>query len=149
MPQAKNMEYRVRPRELRELLEEYNSVVASRKSKCLPTQREINHCIDLIPSATLPNKVAYKCTPEQNVELEREIEEFFTKGFIRKSVSPCALPIVLSPKKKGTWRLCMESRAINKIAIRHRFPMSRIQDLLDCLADASHYSKMDLKSDYH
>ena len=88
-------------------------------------------------------------TLEKNVEIARQIEDLFSKGLIRKSVSPCDVPTVLAPKKEGTWRLCTDSGEINKITIRYRFPMPRMEDLLDCLGGANYYSKVDLKSGYH
>ena len=89
----------VGPKEVRDLLEKYERIVAGRKIETLPPERDVSHCIDIIPRATLPNKVAYKMSPEQKKEIARQIEELLAKGFIRKSISPCAVPIVLAPKK--------------------------------------------------
>jgi hypothetical protein len=137
------------PEEVQELLDNFAEIVVDDLPNSLPPIRSINHHIDLIPGARLPNKEAYRLTPRYNEEVKNQVQELLDKGLVRESLSPCAVTTVLTPKKEGGWRMCTKSRAINKITIRYRFPLPRMDDLMDYLSGENSFSKIDLKSGYH
>ena len=92
----------------------------------------------LRPGATLSNLPHYRLNPAQSAELQKQVEDLLRRSLIHESQSPCAVPVLLAPKKDGTWRLCIDCRAINCI-----------NDLLDQLAGAAIFSKLDLRNGYH
>jgi hypothetical protein len=81
--------------------------------------RRISHPIDLIPGPSFPNKAAYKMTPKENEEIRNQVQDLLDKGPMRESLSPCAMTTILSPKKYGGWRMCIDSRSINKTLSIH------------------------------
>ena len=128
-------------------MEEYKDIFTSTTG--VPLQCQVKHSINLTLGVSLPNGPIYRRSVLENDEIKRQIQELLQKGHIRPSSSPCGSPIVLVQKKDGTWRLCIDYRALNKITVRSRYPIPRIDDLLDQLKGAKYFSNIDLKSGYH
>lgn len=135
--------------EIRQLILQFEDVFPTELPSDFPPIRDIQHCIDLVPSASIPNRPAYRMTPLEKEEIQKQVGESLAKGYLRPSTSPCSIPALLIPKKDGFWRMWLEIRAINKITMKYRLPISRLDDMLDCLSGAKLFSKIDLRSGYH
>jgi len=115
----------------------------------LPHSRDIDFSIDLIPRAGLVSTAPYRMAPTKLAKLKKLIEDLLEKKLIRPSASPWGAPVLLVKKKDGSSRLCVDYRQLNKLTIKNKYPLSRIDDLLDQLRRAGVFSKIDLRSGYH
>ncbi|XP_013613865.1 PREDICTED: uncharacterized protein LOC106320044 [Brassica oleracea var. oleracea] len=137
------------PSELLDVLQEFSDVFPDENPKGLPPVRGIEHQINCVPGASLPNRPAYRTNPVETKELQKQIGDLLEKGYIRESLSPCVVPVLLVPKKDGFWRMCVDCRVINNIMVKYRHPIPRLDDMLDELHGSRVFSKIDLKSGYH
>ncbi|KAI0495171.1 hypothetical protein KFK09_025321 [Dendrobium nobile] len=137
------------PESVKKLLENYADLGPTELPAELPPLRMIQHSIDLIPGSTIPNLPHYRMCPKEQKILQQLVDELLDKQLIQHSLSPCAVPALLVPKKDGSWRMCVDSRAVNKITVKFRFPMPRIEEMLERLAGAQIFTKLDLRSGYH
>jgi hypothetical protein len=130
------------------LLQEYEDVFHNKETvpSRLPPIIRIEHQIDFVPGASIPNRPAYRSNSEETKELQRQVEELMAKVHVRESMSSCAVPVLLVPKKDGTWRICVDCRAINNITVKYRHPIPRLDDMLDELHGSCIFTKIDLKS---
>jgi len=115
----------------------------------LPPEREVEFAIDLV-SGTSPISIApYRMSASELGELKKQLEELLEKQFIRPTISLWGAPVLLVKKKDGSMRLCVDYRQLNKVTIKNRYPLLRIDDLIDQLVGAEVFSKIDLRSGYH
>ncbi|GJU83920.1 putative reverse transcriptase domain-containing protein [Tanacetum coccineum] len=115
----------------------------------LPPVRQVEFQIDLIPGAALVARAPYRLNPSEMQELSNQLQELPDRGFIQPSTSPWGAPVLFVKKKNGYFRMCMNYRELNKLTIKNRSPLPRIDDLFNQLPGSSVYSKIDLRSGYH
>ncbi|GJU76863.1 putative reverse transcriptase domain-containing protein [Tanacetum coccineum] len=115
----------------------------------LPPTRQVEFQIDLVPGAAPVARAPYRLAPSEMEELSTQLQELSDKGFIRPSSSPWGAPVLFVKKKDGSFRMCIDYRELNKLTVKNRYPLPRIDDLFDQLQGSSVYSKIDLRSGYH
>lgn len=134
---------------LSHLLQEFTDVFPNELPPGLPPLRRIEHRIDLIPGASLTNKAPYRVNPKEIKEIQCQVQHLLEMGYVRESLSPCAVPIIIVPKKDGSWCMCSDCCPVNAITVRYCHPIPHLDDMLDELSGATIFSKIDLKSGYY
>ena len=115
----------------------------------LPPQRVVDFGIELHPSTSPISMTPHRMTPVELQELKVQLQELLDKGFIRPSTSPWGAPVLLVKKKDKTLRLCIDYRQLNRVTIKNRYPLPRIDDLFNQSRGARVYSKIDPRTGYH
>nr|GFA05897.1 putative reverse transcriptase domain-containing protein [Tanacetum cinerariifolium] len=115
----------------------------------LPPVRQVEFQIDLILRATPVACAPYRLAPSEMQELSNQFQELADRGFIHPSTSPWGAPILFVKKKDGSFRMCIDYRELNKLNVKNRYPLPRIDDLFNQLQGSSIYSKINLRSGYH
>ena len=115
----------------------------------LPPNKEVEFSIDHLRGTSPISKAPYRMAPAEMKELKDQLQELLSLGFIWPSVSPWGAPVLFVKKKDGRMRLCIDYRELNKVIIKIQYPLPRIDDLFDQIQDASIFSKIDLRSEYH
>jgi hypothetical protein len=133
---------------LQQLLQQYSNVFADLPPE-LPPERNVAFTIPLQPGATPPARRMYRLSPKELEEVKRQITELLKKGFIEPSSSPFGAPILFVAKKDGSLRMVIDYRQLNKITVKNKYPLPRIEDLYDSLLGAKVYSSLDLQQGYN
>ncbi|KAJ9521258.1 hypothetical protein QJQ45_022966 [Haematococcus lacustris] len=134
--------------QLEGLLAEFADVFES-MPEGLPPDRKVGHTIRLEPGAVPPYRRMYKLSPREDAEVRKQVAELLAKGLIEPSSSPYGAPILFVQRKDGSLRMCIDYRALNKLTVRDRYPLPRIDELFDKLAGKKVFSSLDLQASYH
>lgn len=136
------------PKELEELQRKY-STIFQEPPRGLPPPCSRDHITELILGAAPIRRKSYRQSHQHKTEIERLVQELLDCGVITRSKSPFSAPVILVRKKDGSYRLCIDYQALNKITIKDKFPIPFVDELLDELHGAKYFSKLDLKSGYY
>jgi hypothetical protein len=128
------------------ILTKYEDVFAELTE--LPPERKVAHLIPLEPGARPIYKQMYRLTQAEKAEVEKQVADLLRKGYIEPSSSPWGAPVLFVPKPDGSLRMCIDYRALNKVTVKNRYPMPRIDDLMEQLHGANVFSSLDLASGY-
>eukprot|EP00253_Pinus_taeda_P014098 PITA_14098 len=115
----------------------------------LPPKRNIDFTIELVPGAAPVSRAPYRMSVPELTELKMQLQELLDKNYIRPSVSPWGAPVLFVKKKDGTFRMCIDYRQLNKLTIKNKYPLPRIDELFDQVKGATVFSKIDLHSGCH
>ncbi|XP_051141302.1 uncharacterized protein LOC127258494 [Andrographis paniculata] len=115
----------------------------------MPPAREVDFTIDIVSGAESVSRAPYRMAPLELAELKLQLQELLDKGYIRPSTSPWGAPVLFVKKKDGSLRLCIDYRGLNKVTVKNKYPLPRIDDLFDQLRGASVFSKIDLRYGYY
>ena len=135
--------------QLQALLHEFADVFPKELPCVLPPDRHIAHAIDIMPGHAPPNSAPYRLSQPELEEVRKQIDQLLSKGLIRPSSSPFGAPVLLVKKKDGSMRMCIDYRKLNNITVKNKYPLPRIDDLLDQLDGACVFSACDLVAGYH
>lgn len=135
--------------EIKAILGDYQDCFATELPEGVPEDRGAFEAIPLEPNSKPPFKAMYRLNPQEREEAIKHIKELLSRGLIEPSMSPYGAPILFVAKKDGSLRMVIDYRALNKITIKNRYPLPRIDDLLDQLKEAKFFSSLDLLSGYY
>ena len=134
--------------QIQKLLQDYSDVFQPLPAE-LPPGRGINHRIYLFPKAQPPAHRIYRMSPLEEEELKKQLQKYLEAGWIEKAQSPFGAGVLFAKKKDGSFRLCIDYRSLNKLTIKDKYPLPRIDECLDEMQGSQRFTKLDLASGYH
>ena len=137
------------PKDMQQVILAFQDVFPKQLPAGLPPARGVDHRIELDPGAPPPSRPTYHLSHKELEELDAQLKEYSANGWIRPSQSPYGAPILFVRKKDGTMRMCTDYRGLNKITKKNRYPLPRIEELMDRLQGAQFFTKIDLRQGYH
>ncbi|CAI7782228.1 unnamed protein product [Closterium sp. NIES-53] len=136
------------PPAVKKILEEFQDILPDDLPDQLPPYRTHQHEIVEEPRSKPTFRAPYRLSPTELADMKKQIEYLLEKRLIRPSTSPYGAPVLFTPKLDESLRMCIDYRALNKQTIKNKYPIPRIDDLLDQLRGATIFSKLDLRSGY-
>jgi hypothetical protein len=137
----------IRSTSLDVLLKEYSNVFEPPRFGASPNA--VRECIELEPEARPPNRPAFRLSMPQRQEVEKRVAELLESGGVQPSRSEFGAPVLFVPKPDGTLRMCIDYRALNKVTRKNKYPLPRIDELIDKFSGAKYFSALDLTSGYN
>jgi hypothetical protein len=131
------------------LLNRYKDVFPDELPRLQIVDRAVPHTIQLEPGSKPPCRPIYRLSQPEMTKLKKQLKELIAKGYIEPSTSQFGSPVMFVKKKDGTLRTCIDYRALNKITVKNRYPLPRVDDTLDSLNGSTCFSSLDLKSGYY
>ena len=134
---------------LNKLLQQYQDIFGSKLYTDAIPKEDMPTVIDIMPGSKIPNRPLYRYSPLEVQEIEKQVQEMLAQGLVQHSTSPYGAPVLLVKKPDGTWRFCVDYRALNAITVRNAHALPRIDDLLDRIQGAKYFSSMDLLQGFY
>ncbi|CAI5484605.1 unnamed protein product [Closterium sp. Yama58-4] len=136
------------PAAVKEVLEQYKDIMPDDLPAGVPPARTHEHEIVEEPGAKPVSRAPYRLSPTEQTDMKKQMEYLLDRKLIRPSTSPYGAPVLFTPKPDGSLRMCIDYRALNKQTVKNKYPIPRIDDLLDQLRGATVFSKLDIRSGY-
>ena len=137
------------PEVVKQVLSKFQDIFPENLPLGLPAERATDHAIDIIPGARPPGHRIYRMSPAEDAELKKQLDAYLAAGQIEPAQSPFGAGVLFARKKDATLRLCIDYRSLNNITVKDKYPLPRIDEILDNMAGCRYFSKMDLHQGYH